>query len=438
MGIPALCICAILAIAPLLWLPELPSRYTVWIMLAGGVVLGTCQNVRLKYVGIALLFCAWGLLAAQESVWPMQHLTTGAVQAEVEITATDGATQHQGKIRTVNGGRWWASTGVTLYGNYLPQRACAGQRWAMMLRLKPAHGELNDGGYDPQRSTIARHQTLSGRFTHAELVDGHCSLRAQYLMSLQNRLSDYRWGAVILGLGMGERLDVPREIKDLMRETGTLHLMAISGLHITLAASLVWLLARAIQFIFPSHRVHWQMPLLAGVFFAAFYAWLTGLQPPALRTVIALAVLAALRIGSRQWSPWQVWCCCVAAILISDPLAILSESLLLSAFAVAALIFWFQWLPLPRWQWARRIRPLLNLIYLQVGMLVLLMPLQVLIFHGFSISSLVANLFAVPIVTFVSVPLILLGMLLHLLPLGEWKVPSGLQPISPLPGCSGY
>ena len=418
MGIPALCICAILAIAPLLWLPELPSRYTVWIMLAGGVVLGTCQNVRLKYVGTVLLFCAWGLLAAQESVWPMQHLTTRAVQAEVEITATDGATQHQGKIRTVNGRRWWASTGVTLYGNYLPQRACAGQRWAMMLRLKPAHGELNDGGYDPQRSAIARHQTLSGRFTHAELVDGHCSLRAQYLMSLQNRLSDYRWGAVILGLGMGERLDVPREIKDLMRETGTLHLMAISGLHITLAASLVWLLARAIQFIFPSHRVHWQMPLLAGVFFAAFYAWLTGLQPPALRTVIALAVLAALRIGSRQWSPWQVWCCCVAAILISDPLAILSESLLLSAFAVAALIFWFQWLPLPRWQWARRIRPLLNLIYLQVGMLVLLMPLQVLIFHGFSISSLVANLFAVPIVTFVSVPLILLGMLLHLLPLG--------------------
>ncbi|MGC6009701.1 ComEC family protein [Enterobacter kobei] len=418
MGIPALCICAILAIAPLLWLPELPSRYTVWIMLAGGVVLGTCQNVRLKYVGTALLFCAWGLLAAQESVWPMQHLTTRAVQAEVEITATDGATQHQGKIRTVNGRRWWASTGVTLYGNYLPQRACAGQRWAMMLRLKPAHGELNDGGYDPQRSAIARHQTLSGRFTHAELVGGHCSLRAQYLMSLQNRLSDYRWGAVILGLGMGERLDVPREIKDLMRETGTLHLMAISGLHITLAASLVWLLARAIQFIFPSHRVHWQMPLLAGLFFAAFYAWLTGLQPPALRTVIALAVLAALRIGFRQWSPWQVWCCCVAVILISDPLAILSESLLLSAFAVAALIFWFQWLPLPRWQWARRIRPLLNLIYLQVGMLVLLMPLQVLIFHGFSISSLVANLFAVPIVTFVSVPLILLGMLLHLLPLG--------------------
>ena len=76
----------------------------------------------------------------------------GAVQAEIELTATDGATQHQGSILSVNGKRWWASTGVTLYGNYLPQKACAGQRWSVTLRLRPAHGELNDGGYDAQRS----------------------------------------------------------------------------------------------------------------------------------------------------------------------------------------------------------------------------------------------------------------------------------------------
>lgn len=303
MGIPALSICAILAIAPLLWLPELPSRHTVWIMIVGGIVLAARRNVRLKYAGITLLFCVWGILAAKESVWSMQHLTTGAVQAEVAITATDGATQHQGNILSVDGKRWWASTGITLYGNYLPQKACAGQRWTMTLRLRPAHGELNDGGYDSQRSAFARHQTLSGRFTRAELVDGRCSLRAQYLISLQNRLSAYRWGAVILGLGMGERLDVPREIQDLMRETGTLHLMAISGLHIALAASLAWLLARGLQFLLPSHWIHWQMPLLAGLCFAAFYAWLTGLQPPALRTVIALAVLAMLRNAARRWSP---------------------------------------------------------------------------------------------------------------------------------------
>ena len=42
----------------------------------------------------------------------------------------------------------------------------------------------------------------------------------------------------MLGLGMGERLAVADEIKRLMQETGTSHLMAISGLHIALGASL--------------------------------------------------------------------------------------------------------------------------------------------------------------------------------------------------------
>ena len=69
---------------------------------------------------------------------------------------------------------------------------------------------------------------MSGRL-RAEIIDERCSLRARYLSSLHDTLSAYSWGAVILGLGMGERTDVPREIKTLMRETGTSHLMAISG-----------------------------------------------------------------------------------------------------------------------------------------------------------------------------------------------------------------
>lgn len=416
MGIHVISICAILAIIPLYWLPVLPDLQTVWMLIAAGIALSLQQRKWLTFSGLALLFLCWGILAAQESVWPMNHLAKAPQQAEVVITATDGATMHQGRIVSLNGKRVWAAMGVALYGNYLPQNVCVGQRWAMILRLRAVHGELNDGGYDSQKNAFARHQTLSGRFTHAEIVDAHCSLRAQYLTSLQNTLSAYQWGTVILGLGMGERLSVSREIKNLMRETGTMHLMAISGLHIALTASVIWFLARGIQFFLPGRWIIWQIPLLAGLIFAAFYAWLTGLQPPALRTVIALVVLAALKMSGRQWSPWQVWLTCVAAILIFDPLAVLSQSLALSAFAVAALIFWYQWLPLAHWQRGWCLRTLITLLYLQVGMLLLLLPLQVLIFHGFSLSSLVANLFAVPLVTFISVPLILLGMFLHLFP----------------------
>lgn len=416
MGIPVISICAILGIVPLYGLPALPGLQSVWIIMLVGIAFAMQQSKLALLTGTTLLFFCWGILAAKESVWPMNNLTAGPLQAEVAIAATDGATVHQGYIVRLNGKRWHAATGITLYGNYLPQKACAGQRWAMTLRLRAVHGELNDGGYDAQQNAFARHQTLSGRFTRAEVIDERCSLRARYLTSLQASLSSFQWAPVMLGLGMGERLNVSRDVKNLMRETGTLHLMAISGLHIALAASVVWLLVRGIQFFLPCRWIRWQTPLLAGLLSAAFYAWLTGLQPPALRTIVSLTVVAALKMSGRQWSPWQVWSTCVAAILAIDPLAVLSQSLALSAFAVAALIFWYQWLPLPRWGGMRRWRPLATLFYLQVGMLLLLLPLQVLIFHGFTLSSLAANLFAVPLVTFISVPLILLGMLLHLFP----------------------
>jgi len=417
MGIPALSACLITAILPLLWLPSLPDLWLTWVCVATGALLALQRLRWLRYVGLWLIFFAWGVVAALESVWPMQHLTTGPQQAEVVITSTDGVTTHQGRIVSLNGKPWFSTTGVTLYGNYLPQPACAGQRWAMTLRLRAVHGELNDGGFDSQRYALSMHQPLSGRFTHAESIDLTCSLRARYLSSLTSALAPYPWGSVILGLGMGERLAISPEIKNLMRETGTLHLMAISGLHIAFAASLVWLFVRGIQFFLPCRLTGWRMPLLAGVCFAAFYAWLTGMQPPALRTVVSLAALASLRFSGRQWSPWQVWLCCVAAILFVDPLAVLSQSLALSAFAVVALIFWYQWLPLPEVGYPRWIKPLITLLHLQLGMLFLLLPLQVSIFHGMSISSLVANIFAVPLVTFISVPLILAGMLLHLFPL---------------------
>lgn len=51
------------------------------------------------------------------------------------------------------------------------------------------------------------------------------------------------------GSGNGERLSVSHEVKTIMRDTGTAHLMAISGLHIAFAALLTAGLIRAGQFL---------------------------------------------------------------------------------------------------------------------------------------------------------------------------------------------
>lgn len=414
MHLPGIALCLLTAITPLLWLPKLPDLNSIFIMILVGCLAGVCRDCRSGYIGLWLLFMAWGMLAAKEALWPTEHLPGRVRQAEVRLTGTDNVTTHCGVIERLNGKALYPAPGIMLYGEYLPQPACAGQLWEMTLRVRPVHGQLNDGGFDTQRYALATHKPVTGRFTRANVLDARCSLRAQYLASLDATLEKARWRAVLLALGMGERRALDAPVKAIMRQTGTAHLMAISGLHIALAATLGWLLARGIQFLLPGRWIDWRAPLLTGLLCAAGYAWLTGLQPPALRTVVSLAVLAALRLSGRQWSAWHVWLCCLAAILFIDPLAVLSESLWLSAFAVAALIFWYQWLPLPAFRGGRLLRSMISLIHLQTGMMLLLLPLQVALFHGISLTSLVANLLAVPLVTFVCVPLILAGMLLHL------------------------
>lgn len=421
--LPALSLCVIAGLSPLLFLPALPSvpQIAALTLISSLALLLRCRAVR--FAALTLLFLCWGLLAAHQLMLPSALLTGKTRQVEALINATDGATEHQITIMRVNGERRFPAPGAVLRDAYLPQKVCAGQRWLMTLRLRPVHGQLNEGGFDSQRYALSQHQPLSGRVVAAQLLHDECSFRARYLASFSQHMAPFSWRPVILALGFGERVALTEEVKRLLRETGTAHLMAISGLHIGFAGTLGWGLARLLQLLLPARRVGYRFPLLAMLGTAALYTWLSGSNPPAVRTLVAISAWCALRLCGRQWTPWQVWVCCVAAILFSDPVAILAESLWLSAFAVAALIFWYQWVPLrAEGKW----RPLKSLLHLQCGMTLLLLPLQLVLFHGISLTSLLANLMAVPIITFIVVPLVLAGMILDLAQLTWLEQGAGL------------
>ncbi|KAB0874807.1 ComEC family protein [Cronobacter muytjensii] len=409
--LPALCLCVMAGLSPLLFLPALPpvTQITALTLLASVMVFLRYRAVC--YPALMLLFLCWGLFAARQATLPYTSLAGKTHQAEVVVTDTDGATEHNVKILRLNGERWLSAPGAILRGTYLPQQVCAGQRWLMTLRLRPVHGQLNEGGFDRQRYALSQHQPLNGRVVAAQRLSEACSFRSRYIASVSQQLAPFTWRPVILALGFGERVALTDDVKTLLRETGTAHLMAISGLHIGFVGTLGWALARLLQLLLPARWIGYRFPLMAMLATAALYTWLSGSNPPAVRTLVAISVWCALRFCGRQWTPWQVWACCVGSILFCDPVAILSESLWLSAFAVAALIFWYQWVPLRadgRW------RHLKSLLHLQCGMTLLLLPLQLLLFHGISLSSLLANLVAVPAVTFIAVPLVLAGMLLDL------------------------
>lgn len=188
MRLPWLAGCAIIAILPLLWLPALPGPGILAFAGVLALLLTRLRGTVIAVVAMTLLLMVWGVLSAYQALWPTQHLTGAARQAEVFLHETDGQTLHRGQIVRLADRFLFPPVGVTLYGELAPAPVCAGQRWMMTLRLRPVHGQLNDGGFDSQRYALAQHRPLSGGIVAASALDTRCSLRARYLASLTQRL----------------------------------------------------------------------------------------------------------------------------------------------------------------------------------------------------------------------------------------------------------
>ncbi len=406
---------AILATLPLLLLPQIPSGITLAVLTLIAIFLLHWSHKAAVLAGIALLVACWAQGEARNLLNAMELLTRRPVDAMVSVSAVD-TRQNLLLVRLirVDGRLQFPPLFVQISNVNNTENWCAGQRWHMRLRLRAVHGRLNEGGYDLQRVRVANHMPLQGRIMHQQQMSERCSLRATLVARYQAALAELKQPAILQALAFGDRSQMLASLRQLLRDTGTAHLMAISGMHIALAATGGWLLARAIQFALPARYISWRFPLIVSWLTAALYCWIAGSHAPAQRAMLALTLWSAIRAAGWQLSAWQIWLLCVGTLLLFDPLAVLSESFWLSALAVAMLIIWFSWFALPYpYRTQRRWLPL-QLLHLQLGMMILMAPLQIFLFQGISLTALLANLLAVPVISFITVPLLLLALLVPL------------------------
>ncbi|QHQ18745.1 ComEC family protein [Pectobacterium parmentieri] len=416
MSVNSLAWAGVLGILPLLLLSHIPAQMSLWwgLGLSGCVIVVGYRYAGLRFVAIVVTSFCWASLNAQTLLLQIERFTQNSVSAVVTISSIRFSERNDTlltvRLEEVNQQRIFPPLYAQLTLSPAMENWCGGQRWAITANFRPIHSRLNEGGFDSQRWAVAKRQPLSGRVLAANVVDSRCDFRQRTIAKAELQVQGLLWRSILLALTFGEMKTVSPELKALLQNTGTMHLMAISGLHIVLAGLFGWVIVRALQYGFPVRWIGYRLPLLTSVMVAWVYVWLAGGNPPAVRSALALSVWVCLKMWSVNCSAWQVWLWCVALILVSDPLSVLSDSFWLSCLAVASLIFWFQWVPLPyrlqtqrRWFWLRWI-------HLQTGITLLLMPLQLHIFHGVSITSLPANLWAVPLVTFVTTPLILLAL----------------------------
>lgn len=285
----------------------------------------------------------------------------------------------------------------------------------LRARLHAPHGNRNPGGFDYEAWLLERGIRATGALRGVPEPASGCSgaaraavdrTRERIRTHLQTALEDRPYAGVVIGLAVGDQDAIPAQQWTLFRQTGTSHLFSVSGLHITLFSSLVYLLTRLLWRRVPRLNLHLpahRAGIALGLGAAAAYAVLAGFGIPAQRTVYMLAGAALLAWLDQRASPSRILAAALLVVVLVDPWAALAPGFWLSFGAVAALMWagagYFErreplWRSWTRAQWA-----------VTLG----LMPLLLALFHEISLISPLANLIAIPAISLLAVPLSLLA-----------------------------
>ncbi len=296
-----------------------------------------------------------------------------------------------------------------------------GERWRLLVRLAPLADTRNFTGADPARFAFRDRVHLAGRVLPSRLntrlalapasVD---SLRARVAARIADQVVDTDAAALLVALSVGLTDRMSADQWRVFNATGTTHLVAISGLHVTLFALIAFVVARFVW--------RWSCPLLPwmrcverepfavilGLAAAGAYSLLAGFSVPTQRTWLMLACVGLARLSARHAGSGRTFTLALVAVLLLDPFAPLSAGFWLSFVAVGVI------LAAASAASAAATTPLARasgVLRLQFAIMLALAPLTFAVFDAMSLAGLWVNLIAIPVISFVLVPLVLAGTL---------------------------
>jgi competence protein ComEC len=406
-------------------LPVLPPRWLDAALAVSALIgLAACAHWRkhawpwlLPFAIGAFAWTAWRADIAMQARLPhalekQDILVTGMVKGLPQ--AQDGSTRFEFNVAHAEfEGRAMPVRGRVRLSWYASRRhdvpviePCS--TWRLRVRMKRPHGLVNPGGMDFERSALQKGIIATGYVredqANAGLNQGVCvdGLRARVASVIEAALpGDAHAARLLRALSVGDERALDEHDWQVVRATGISHLIAISGFHVGLAAVFGAWLVRLAWWLFPSLGLRLARPLAeATVAFPAALAYgaLAGFGLPTTRTLLMIAVVAGWRLLRRGGGFGEGFGLALATILIVDPLSVLSAGFWLS-FAGVALLAW----TLARDSgWRGHLK--------EIGLAPLLMtlallPLTVWFFGQASLVAPLANLVAVPFVSFVIVPI---------------------------------
>jgi competence protein ComEC len=235
-------------------------------------------------------------------------------------------------------------------------------------------------------------------------------------------------GGIATALANGDQNAVDKDDADAMRRSGLTHLLSVSGLHIAAAIGATMLLTLKLLALSERLALRFNLVLVAaaaGAIAGVAYTLLTGAQVPTVRScIVALLVLAGIALG-REALSMRLLAVAALAILVIKPESLAGASFQLSFAAVGSII------ALHSTRWARQTfmkrdegalaragRGFLAMLATGLAVEIALVPLALYHFHRAGLYGIGANLVAIPLTTFVIMPLEAAALFLDAIGLG--------------------
>jgi len=336
----------------------------------------------------------------------------GRVRFNLRLEPAEHADPALKRLRTVR--LSWYSPTLTLQ---------PGMQLSVKAKLSNPRGLSNPAGFDYPRWLLSRGIDATGYVRELNLLsENQCCLVARYRMHmhqwLQTHFGNPEVSATLAALLLGIKDGLSEPQWQLLRKTGTVHLVVISGLHIGFAALLGgWLGLRLSFLLRRNSQDHRGWIVTGAISLALLYMLLAGAALPTQRAVLMLSVFLLAYLWLQSVTHWQRWWLALAAVLTFSPLSFYEAGLWLS-FSAVAILLWFSGIRKQRGVVWRT----------QLAIMVGMLPLLIGWFGGSSLYAPVINLIAIPFTGFLvvvtSASTLLAGIFGFewLLPLTGWLV----------------
>jgi competence protein ComEC len=332
------------------------------------------------------------------------------------------------ECRRIRAGREWVSSAglvrVFAYGR-VPSFT-VGDRMVVSVRLRRPKNFQNPGGFD-YRQYLAMQRiwataSVSGRSIR--------HLESATAMPITRRIEGVRsriggWiveaaggrpsAAVLRALVIGDRSDITPAARESFNRAGVGHLLAISGLHIGIVATVGFFLFRWVLSWVPALLqrawVTRGTAMMAMVPVVA-YGLLAGMSPSTQRAVIMVGAALFGLLVERDHDLINVLAAAALLILVVCPPALFSISFQLSFSAVLAIVYGVQCIP-EKWRFhamaadgvaGRFVAAIAAFFWVSLLAVLGTLPLVMFYFNQICLVGVAANFILVPLVGFIVVP----------------------------------